>query len=594
MSSESCRNNTCTNPCLANPCGPNAVCSVANHRAQCSCHAGMVPSPTAKVGCVRSPASPCRENRDCSDGWSCVQDLCRPICATDVSCLANERCDRGACKPICRRDDECRNGELCQDFICVAGCRYDTNCPNHLSCINQQCVDPCLDPNACGTNAQCLVQNHALSCVCPEHLVGDPLIGCKYPTKACASNGECPPNHSCYGNVCQASCTNDQNCLTDEKCIRGICRSICNSDGSCRQGQICENRLCKVGCRNDLTCPSEHACINSQCKDPCVFNSQCGQCSECSVVNHGMQCSCPVGYLGNPLISCTQPVQRCNSYCQCDESGIFCAETCNTDDQCACGQKCAVGKCRTKCNPGTCSPGQLCQDGACIAGCRNNLDCTSDRSCINGQCLDPCLQENACGTNALCKVSEHRILCLCPDGYRGEPSQGCTKAECSVDTDCDTDKRCESGSCRNPCLQSGACGINAQCRVSNRQPQCTCPPKHFGNPTTECILETQGTCSRHPCGANTRCRDFIGGHECTCLPGCVGDDPRRGCVCSGDRVNICSEQPCGTNAACRVLNENEPECYCPPEYPNGDPYRECKFFFFFLLYAVQVSVYEIF
>jgi hypothetical protein len=32
------------------------------------------------------------------------------------------------------------------------------------------------------------------------------------------------------------------------------------------------------------------------------------------------------------------------------------------------------------------------------------------------------------------------------------------------------------------------------------------------------------------------------------------------------------------NAACRVVNNREPECYCPNNYPSGNPYIECKEF----------------
>lgn len=378
--------------------------------------------------------------------------------------------------------------------------------------------------------------------------------------------------------------------------MRGVCRAVCNSDSSCGQGQICENRICQVGCRSDTVCSSNQACINKHCtgkfiafkassipvtkfyiiSDPCSVLGQCGACSECSVVNHGVQCSCPGGFLGNPLTGCSLPPKRCNSYCKCDESGVFCAEACTIDTQCTCGQTCSAGKCRTKCNPGACPSGQLCQDGACIAGCRANLDCDSERSCINGQCLDPCARkDNTCGENALCKVSDHRVLCLCPDGYQGEPTQKCTTFECQRNEDCDNDKRCTDGSCKNPCLEGGACGINSQCRVVNRRSQCSCPPGHFGNPDVECNVQTPGTCLKNPCGENARCRELPGGYECSCAPGCIGD-PRKGCVCDGQQVNICHNQPCGINALCRVRNHDEPECYCPSEYPSGDPYTECE------------------
>lgn len=575
--SESCRNNTCTNPCTENPCGPNAVCSVSNHRATCSCLTDMVPSPTATIGCVRTPALSCTENRGCPSGYGCFEELCRPMCASDSNCLSNERCERGSCKPLCRRDDDCRNGEICQGLICSAGCRSNDNCPDNLSCINQQCVDPCVGSTTCGTNSECRCVNHIKQCSCPSPLVGDANIGCKYPITVCGQHNDCPPNHSCYGNVCQATCRGDQNCLADERCVRGVCRAICNSDASCGQGQICENRLCQIGCRGDNVCPSDEACINNQCTNPCTTTGQCGTCAECSVVNHGVQCSCPAGFLGNALTACTLPLQRCNSYCQCDEAGVFCAETCNANNECSCGQICSRGKCRTKCNPGACPAGQLCQNGACIAGCRSNLDCSSDRSCINGQCLDPCLRDNACGKNALCKVSEHRTICLCPDGFQGEPVKGCSAYECQTNDDCEYDKQCDHGSCKNPCLQSGACGINAQCRVVNRHAQCSCPPGHYGNPAIECSPQIVGACARNPCGENARCREVNDGFECSCAPGCVGD-PRSGCICGGQQVNLCADQSCGQNAACRVLNHNEPECYCPPEFPNGDPYIECKFY----------------
>lgn len=584
--SESCRNNTCKNPCIENPCGPNAVCSIANHRASCSCLSGMVASPTATIGCVRTPAIGCRENRDCPQGHGCFDELCRPMCANDGSCLSNERCERGSCKPLCRRDDDCRSSEICQGLVCVAGCRSDGECPPTLACENQQCIDPCASSSACGTNAKCSVVGHRKQCTCPAPLIGDPVFGCKYAPTVCATSADCPAKHSCYGNVCQKACRSDQNCLSDERCVRGNCRTICNSDSACGHGEICENRLCQLGCRSDTVCPADQACINNKCKDPCSIAGQCGACAECSVSNHAVQCSCPAGFLYNDAQGCSQPLQHCNSYCQCDELGVFCAQTCSGDKDCACGQTCSAGKCRAKCNPGACPAGQLCQRGACIAGCRTHHDCPSERSCLNGQCLDPCLKDGACGKNALCKVSEHNAICLCPDGFQGDAKVACEQYECATDIDCEYNKFCDHGQCKNPCLQSDACGLNAQCRVVNRKAQCSCPPGHYGNANVECQPQpADGGCARNPCGANARCRDVSGGgFECSCAPGCVGD-PRTGCICGEDRVNVCANQPCGRNAACRVLNHDEPECYCPPEFPNGDPYTECKLIYILILFT---------
>uniref|UniRef100_A0A182M1U8 EGF-like domain-containing protein n=1 Tax=Anopheles culicifacies TaxID=139723 RepID=A0A182M1U8_9DIPT len=574
--SETCRDNRCVNPCSENPCGPNAACTVVNHRASCSCFTGMVPSPTAKVGCVRAPALQCTENRDCIDGTSCIDRLCRPVCGNDQGCLNNERCDGGSCKPICRKDDDCRTGEICQGQTCMIGCRSDSGCSDHLACIGQQCTDPCQEPTACGTNAECVVVLHKKQCSCPGGLVGDPFnLGCRQETHLCQTRTDCPKGQACYGGTCMQTCRNDQNCLADERCVRGTCRTVCNSDAACGNGLICEGRICQAGCRSDNQCASNHACINKKCTDPCATLGQCGSCSECTVIDHGVQCSCPHGYLGNPLLSCSPPAEKCNAQCTCDEDGMYCVKSCRQAKDCGCGQTCHRGKCRTKCNPGNCPAGLLCQNGACVAGCRTSADCPSDRSCTNGKCVDPCADGKACGKNALCQVSDHRSLCLCPDGFQGDPSVGCAQYECQTNDDCELDKKCASGKCINPCLIPGACGLNAQCRVVNRQAQCSCTPGFFGNPRQECQPVQKNSCAQNPCGDNTVCREDEHGYECSCQPGCVGD-PRQGCLCEGKlKKDDCEQYACGTNAVCRMTEWGAPSCVCLPTHPHGDPYMSC-------------------
>ena len=138
--SESCRNNLCVNPCDETPCGPNAICSVANQRALCSCSEGFIPNPTPGVACVRAPGPPCFENRDCTPGSLCFQETCMPVCASDSGCLGNERCVDGTCRPVCRHDTDCRAGELCSDLVCTIGCRSDSSCANNKACVNYKCL----------------------------------------------------------------------------------------------------------------------------------------------------------------------------------------------------------------------------------------------------------------------------------------------------------------------------------------------------------------------------------------------------------------------------------------------------------------------
>jgi hypothetical protein len=141
--SESCRANRCVNPCSEAVCGPNAVCSIINQRAICSCLSDFIPNPSPQVACSRRPI-PCTQNRGCPDGASCVGEVCKPVCFADSNCLSNERCSEGVCKPLCRKADDCRSGEICEGLVCVAGCYSDSECPSNRACVNNKCISKLL------------------------------------------------------------------------------------------------------------------------------------------------------------------------------------------------------------------------------------------------------------------------------------------------------------------------------------------------------------------------------------------------------------------------------------------------------------------
>lgn len=155
--------------------------------------------------------------------------------------------------------------------------------------------------------------------------------------------------------------------------------------------------------------------------------------------------------------------------------------------------------------------------------------------------------------------------------------KSCTPYECRRNEDCDLNKRCsEDGACKNPCLENNACGINAQCKVNNRRAQCSCPPGYIGNARIECKKAENEQCSKNPCGENAKCKDTANGYMCSCAPGCVGD-PLKSCKCQGPLQNLCKDKLCGANADCRVVNGKTAQCYCPEEYPIGDPTIECMY-----------------
>jgi hypothetical protein len=67
--------------------------------------------------------------------------------------------------------------------------------------------------------------------------------------------------------------------------------------------------------------------------------------------------------------------------------------------------------------------------------------------------------------------------------YFGDPYTGC-RPECVLNTDCSRDKACSNNKCRDPC--PGTCGINAECRVNNHAPSCSCLPGYTGDPLNAC------------------------------------------------------------------------------------------------------------
>ena len=81
-------------------------------------------------------------------------------------------------------------------------------------------------------------------------------------------------------------------------------------------------------------------------------------------------------------------------------------------------------------------------------------------------------------------------------------------------------------------------------------------------------------CQANPCGANAVCKDTVGSFTCTCNPGCIGDAVK-GCLCTAASIDPCSNAGCGINAECRTDGERG-VCYCPSNYPSGNPRVECK------------------
>ena len=64
------------------------------------------------------------------------------------------------------------------------------------------------------------------------------------------------------------------------------------------------------------------------------------------------------------------------------------------------------------------------------SSCTVNSECKANEQCLVLVCVDACLiEQNLCGLNAVCEVTNHIATCQCRQGYSGNPflPGSCTK-----------------------------------------------------------------------------------------------------------------------------------------------------------------------
>jgi hypothetical protein len=285
-------------------------------------------------------------------------------------------------------------------------------------------------------------------------------------------------------------------------------------------------------------------------------------------------CSCQLEYVGSPP---------------------NCKPECVVSSECPQNRACHKFKCANPCT-GTCGIGARCEviNHNPICSCPSGLTGDPFLRCYElpppppvplPTPVNPC-QPSPCGPNSVCRAVGDQPSCSCIPNYTGAPPN--CRPECAVNTDCPSNLACITEKCRDPC--PGSCGFNAECRVQNHIPICTCVAGFVGDPFTQCQREEieqpkvpVDPCNPSPCGANTQCRDGT----CSCLPEYQGD-PYRGCRpectmntdCSPNRAcsNLKCIDPCvgtcGQDAVCDVVN-HIPTCSCPSGY-EGDPFTSCR------------------
>eukprot|EP00092_Neocalanus_flemingeri_P082004 GFUD01102553.1.p1 GENE.GFUD01102553.1~~GFUD01102553.1.p1 ORF type:complete len:302 (-),score=42.45 GFUD01102553.1:82-858(-) len=212
--------------------------------------------------------------------------------------------------------------------------------------------------------------------------------------------------------------------------------------------------FCRRGeCFSDSECPNYLACFDYKCKDPCKGpDTACGANAQCKVINHGVVCSCPAGYQGNPVVQCyrgrssyeykiSEEPRRVGTFLSSSNrglgllgekrsstSGFLCSP-----NPCGQGADCNVGSDRSgQARPVcTCSRGYsgnaltVCRRGECFS----DSECSDYEACFDYNCMDPCRRPDPpCGENAECQVvRKHGAVCSCPSGYQGDPLTRCSR-----------------------------------------------------------------------------------------------------------------------------------------------------------------------
>lgn len=194
--------------------------------------------------------------------------------------------------------------------------------------------------------------------------------------------------------------------------------------------------------------------------------------------------------------------------------------------------------------------------------CTLDTDCRPSQACLGGQCKDPCTVKDSCGSNAICEVINHQVICSCTECYKKDIGSGCVidsncipeqkstpksliPTSCKSNSDCPKSKACISGNCNDPCsLSKSICEINKKCEVRKHEPICLCKYGFTINSAGEFV------CAGGPieCRVNEDC------------------SPTMACI-DNSCVNPCSIQKpplCPPTKQCSVAN-HQPVCICEEE-----------------------------
>jgi hypothetical protein len=459
----------------------------------------------------------------------------------------------------------------CLERKTVSECTVDADCPNTLACINSRCTDPCREQNVCSKDQQCTVLNtlplRTMICKCPPETVSDERGNCKEILReqpACTRDTDCSLDSDvCKDGNCVAACRFKQ-CGINAQCQSTNHHAICSCphqyEGDahieCRYRVIIQTHECL----QDEDCAGDKVCSNNQCINPCRDQNSCGRGAFCYVERHKIHCRCPDNFNGDPNILCS-PIEPtkvgCRAVSDCSKSESCINEKCINPCNCGPNAECSVTSHIPTCR---CLPGFIGNpiQGCIKAGCDSDSECDQDKTCYNKECINPCLVSDPCAISATCFGQNHRSACKCLPGLQGNPFDRCERVECYSNNDCPYDHSCKNTRCVHVCRESNPCASNAICSGRDHAAQCTCPENlSDGNPYTYCYKV-----------------------ELEALPECKFDSdcPSQTACIDESCLNPCNKlKPCAHNARCKVLDSVPVRTMvCECEEGVLDTYGECR------------------
>ncbi len=222
--------------------------------------------------------------------------------------------------PECDTRDDCEaDGAICVFDHCMAFCEADEECPDGQLCDTGLCRIDGEDPGADG-DADADADADA-----DTDADGDADVACTF-------NADCEEDEACYDGACRTACAEDGSCADGFDCTYGLCvptpepetPETCVRSDECLDGQVCLDGACAELCTTQEDCGDDLVCDRGICKEEADPQDDPPPTTECVV---------------------------------------------STD--CAEGQQCLDGSCRTPCwTECDCDyrAGEVCESGYCVSG----------------------------------------------------------------------------------------------------------------------------------------------------------------------------------------------------------------------------------